>query len=1334
MSSKKFVYLFMVAIVCGFIASGTAYGQSTANFLFEGRVLNADGTAAGGALVEADNFVSFTTRADGTYGLPFLGIFGGKITVGDVIQISVTDNDTKVGGKAYTVTAGVLTTDNQPVKVNLDIILGATVSVDVTPSVFSADTADTGTVTVTVDHDGPVTDETVTLSLSPAVGSVTSPATNNGDGTYSATYTSGGTAGNVTLTAMATQAGGLGTATIAINAGPPAAIAVSAAPETVSSFGGAVIIAMVTDSNGNGVGGLTLTGTTSSGGTLASFAPTRTFGSYTATYTAPMVDAEGTETVTVMADGVSGQASLALTPVPPVDVSILDIMGTVFKADGVTPADGVTVTVTVGSRSDTGTTETDGSFSATFFNPLGTVASTGDMVSIVVTDDTGTKRGGKDFHLTNDLLGEGGTATLTKNVVTDIVVPPRFVNVLVVEGVVLSDDGVSPVENVDFTVTVTVGSNSPQTAMLEEDGAYVATVVNLFMSVASTGDMVSTVVVTDADGVERGSAELELTNAHLDEDGSGMVTLDVMTDITLPPKSVDILIVEGIARRDDETTPVGQGFDVTVTVGSRSDMGTTEANGSFSVTFFDPLAPAASTGDSVSIVVSDDSGDRGSTAFTLTNADLGDADSATVTRDVITDIGATSNILAVTGTVYLKNGDTQKVPATIRLREGDLTVVATNTTRGTEARGPVDDDGGYDATFVNLLGIAAETGDSLTVEVQNEAGETVGTMPHLLTTAEVAAAKAKVDVLTTVPAAVRVLDINGSVIEIDGSAAGPGLEVTLTLAMNGHTMPPAQTLTDAAGGYNHTFVRLLTPVAVTGDVLMVDVLREADQYHGHAVVPLRSYELVDGQLTVRPIELIPPRLELGGLSINTDYTGIQDPIVQGLLDMDLAGLAAAGADMGDSMGGTPLVMLPPSLFLLISPLLSAIGVLELELPMGFDPDDENIAQESFGNAITTRPTAWAIMPADQRRPGRWVNGDQLNLYLSGAPTIEEVTFNLNGASMSATSVPAGGSFTYNFQLEEELIALFEGHMPAFGAVQLMIDGQMPVDMTRDDAGVWSADVALTPGSTVSYYYMITLARPYRDPMAGLTISSFPLIDPRNRQVMTGALLQAFDTLFSSELGAMDPGVRSVFSIPEVNYQQSLWVGTLDLDADGEYTLDVDVSYRGGYAESITGKTFTVDRMAPTADVALDLNAPGMNAGMYMREDGTYVATGPTPGAASLTVSALPIDNSDPGAFMYQLALLDEAGYPGTWNPAVGASLLPLDLVTLLTNPGSILPLTYGPPHQIDMLIRNSQGGALLGRYGLRAVGIDSLLNMILSHQTPMSRWSPLCSQTSMAMG
>ena len=95
---------------------------------------------------------------------------------------------------------------------------------------------------------------------------------------------------------------------------------------------------MVSDSNDNGVGGLSPTGTASSG-TITNFVEdTANLGMYTATYTAPMVDAEGTDTVTVMVAGLSGQVSLTLTPVPPVDVSILVVEGTVFKVDGITPA------------------------------------------------------------------------------------------------------------------------------------------------------------------------------------------------------------------------------------------------------------------------------------------------------------------------------------------------------------------------------------------------------------------------------------------------------------------------------------------------------------------------------------------------------------------------------------------------------------------------------------------------------------------------------------------------------------------------------------------------------------------------------------------------------------------------------------------------------------------------------------------------------------------------------------------------------------------------------------------------------------------------------------
>ena len=1309
MSSKKFVYLLMVAIVFGFMTSGAAYGQSTGSLTFKGTVMDADGTPAPGYAITGEtvpantafNFVGNPSRSDGSYDLVVFSFAGAKLNVGDMVKITATDAQGNDVSATHRITAGDVTNG----VVNLDIILSGltvevdpgelpadgkststitvtvqeggvgltgdtisvsvdrgtvdataievgngvyiatytapsslplipivqisvssattgdsvsaaillkpvptTVAVDVSPSVFSADTPSTGAVTVSVERVGPVTSETVTLALNPAVGSV-SAVTNNGDGTYSATYTSGSTAGNVRLTATATGAGVSDSASIAINAGPPAAIALSAAPMTVTSLGSATVTAMVTDSGGNGVGGLTLTGSTSGSGILTPFIPTPVFGTYVATYSAPMVEAEGTETITVSTDGISADLTLDLTPEPPIDVNIITIEGTVYKEDGDVPADGVKVTVTIGSNSpEMRVTDTDGSYEVTLVQPLNPVATTGDIVSVVVTDDAGTERGREEFPLVNDIL-------------EDVL------------------DGMS-------------------------------------------------------------------------------VVVNVTTDIVVPPRSVSVLEVMGMVYKEDGSTSAGGGLDVVVTRGSMTQTVQTGTDGSYSASFVELLSSVATSIDnSLSVVVSDGSRERGRNDDPLLNTELGTTGSASVTRDVISDIGLTSNVLAVLGTVYLKNGDTEHVPARSHLREGDLTVTVTNTTRNLPRSIPVEDDGTYDTTFFDPIAAVAETGDVLTVDVMNDAGESVGSVAHTLTIENLQTARVDINIMSDTPAEVRVFAIEGTVVNLDGSAAEPGLAVMIRLDMHGMVVEVTAT-TDAAGGYYYDFVDLAMPVAATGDVLMIDVLRAADQFHGHAVVELRSYQLayLNQPLVIDPITLIPPRLELGGLSINTHYTGIQDPVIQQLLGMDLAGLAtaAAGANMGDSMGGTPLVALPPSPFLLISPLLSAIGALEIELPMGFDLGDENIVQESFGNAITTRPTAWATLPADARHPGRWLNGDQLNLYVVGAPTITDVTFTLNGAlSATADSIPAGGSFLYTFQLEEELIALFSGGMPTFGAVQLMVDGESPINMVRSDTGVWSGQASLTPGSTVSYYYMVQLSKPYHDPLAGLTISSFPLIDPRNRQVKTSGLSQAIEGLLSSELRALDLGVRSVFSVPVVDHQQSLWVGRFDLatSADGEYTLDVDVNYRGGYAESINDKMFTLDQTPPTADVALNLDAPGMNAGMYMRDDGTYVATGPMPGESSLTVSAIPSPTSEAASYMYQLAALDDGGYPGAWNPAVTADLLPLDLVTLLTNPGSILPLTYGPPHQIDMLIRNSQGGALLGRYGLRVVGIDSLLNM-----------------------
>ena len=840
MSSKKFVYLLIAAIVCGFMLGDAAYGQKGIGALtVQGTVTNPDGTPAAGLTIKGDVDgatisleVTATSAADGSYKLVLIS-FGNEITAGDVVTLTVSDSAqnvvgtanysvadvdlpppsivdidialpapksiiaavdplevpadgtststitvtvqrrwegvtgdtislsvdngtvdataTEVGNGVYTATytapatlpfipiaqvsISSATTDQSTSTVVLLIPVPTIVTVDVSPSVFSADTPGTGAVTVSVTQVGPVTDETVTLALSPAVGSV-SAVTNNNDGTYSATYTSGSTAGNVTLTATATNAAVSEDETIAINAGPPAAIALSAAHTTITSLDSTTITAMVTDSNGNGVGGLSLSSSTTSGGTVGEFTATA-FGTYEATYTAPMVEmgGEGPETITVSTDSISDSLTLNLTSEPPIDVNILTIEGVVYKEDGEVPADGATITVTIGSNQpQVRTTGADGSYEVTLVEPLGVVATNRDYVTTAVTG---------------------------ANVVTTTV-----------NGVAIQDDSFRL--SYDLLETVKAGMS---------------------------------------------------------------ITADVTTDIVIPPRSVNVLEVMGNVYKEDGTTSAGAGLDVMVTVGSQATQTVqTDANGSYSASFVDLLNPVATSHDIVVVVASDATGVRGTNdSEPLRNTELPeDGGAATITRDVVTDIGLTSNVLAVLGTVYLKNGDTEHVPARRDLREGDLTVSVTNTTRGWAETTTVDNDGDYDVSKVDLNAAAAETGDVLVVNVTNDAGETVGSVTHTLTIEDLQTARVDIDIMSDQPAEVRILAIEGDVANTDGSPAEAGLPVTIMIHRGGAVMESVTTTTDAAGEYTYNFVDLTMPIAATGDILTVDVLRESDQFHGHA--------------------------------------------------------------------------------------------------------------------------------------------------------------------------------------------------------------------------------------------------------------------------------------------------------------------------------------------------------------------------------------------------------------------------------------------------------------------------------------------------------------------
>ena len=1385
-----------------------ADGTSTSTITAMVRDDNANPVTGDTITISADKGTVGTTTDNGdgtytaTYTAPSLAL-----TASDTAQISA--ESAQLGETATTS----ITLTSVP----------TTVMVTVEPNIFSADTPGTGTVTISVDRAGPVADETVTISA-PTIGTVGA-VTNNGDGTYSATYTSGGIVGRVTLTATATQANESGSAIITISAGAPAEVTVSAVPTGVSSGGSSIITAMVIDSSGNALSAQSLTASTSSGsGTITGFTEsTARPGSYSATYTAPVVSAEGTETITVTVGTASGQTTLQLTPVPPVEVGILDVEGTVFMADGETPLAGVKVEITVGSTTVMRTTDMDGAYVATFLDllmpvvarggdpvsivvtdandgthgpytsvlsndelgeggtatvkrdvttdipvpprsvnvlvingivytidgetpaegvnvtvtvgsnelPMTTTdmngffertavgfdtpaASTGDPVSIVVTDDTGAERGAEELNLTSADLGTTGSATVTQDVMTDIPVPPTTVNVLVVNGIVYTIDGETPAEGVN--VTVTVGSNELPMTTTDTNGFFERTAVGFDTPAASTGDMVS-IVVTDDTGAERGAEELTLTNADLGTTGSATVTKDVMTDIVLPPMSVDILVVDGVVYRDDMMTPVDSGFDVTVTVGAdESQTTSTEADGSFSVTFLEiPPVPVATTGDMVSIIVTDSTGtQRGpGDQFTLTHLKLA---APTVTRKVYTDIGATSKLLNVVGTVYLKDGDGDPVPAARHLRKTELTVVVANSVRSLEQRVPVDDNGEYAAVLISFLDIAAETGDSLTVEVEDEAGMTVGESAHTLTTPEVQAAQAMVNVHTDVPAKVGLLSVVGSVVELDGSAAGAGLQVTITLAMDGQTMPPVQVSTDASGGYEYTFFDPPATIATTGDVLMVDVLRSVDGYHGHAEInPLRSIEIIyrNQPLVVDPIKMLPPIKALGGLSINPQY-----------VPEELKRISREAIETNPV-----LLEMIPSGILYLDLLKGQLA----SLPAGFDPTNDAISKENFGNAIAPKPVWHVLGEGSPMDPGRWLNGDLLNLYVLTGPTADSVMFTLSGGQSgraSAMRIAAGNAVPYTFQLEEERAVLFlpswhglNDGMSVFASVDLVIDGDAGIPMMRNmDTGIWEAEAQLMPGSTVYYHYRVRLAHSYE--VDGRTVENWVMPDPRNLQVEDRGIVE---TLLAPELGpdlveiitTTNLQLRSVLNVPAANALQSLWVYPLDLTGapDGMYQLDTVITHAdtvittdsdyAPFVETIGTQAFMVDRSAPTADLTL---AIAESSGLYQNPDGSYVAAAHADDG-TLTITATPTgDPMDPGAYLYQIISLDAAGNPGVnvWNPAI-----------LTTD----LALTYMEPHQVTLPF--SGENSLMGQFGLRAVGINDILNISSSTAPTMLEVVPL---------
>ena len=200
-----------------------------------------------------------------------------------------------------------------------DITIVATETVTVVSSAASlvADGISTADITVTVqDLDGnPVVGETITFELIPDIGSITE-AVDNGDGTYSATYTSGTTAGVITITAT-TSDGKSGSVNITLTAGPAETVTVESSPDTLVADGvsTADITVTVRDVNGNPVVGETITLTlTPEIGTITTPVDNGD-GTYSAIYTSGTTAGVVTITATT-SNGKSGSVDITLIAEP----------------------------------------------------------------------------------------------------------------------------------------------------------------------------------------------------------------------------------------------------------------------------------------------------------------------------------------------------------------------------------------------------------------------------------------------------------------------------------------------------------------------------------------------------------------------------------------------------------------------------------------------------------------------------------------------------------------------------------------------------------------------------------------------------------------------------------------------------------------------------------------------------------------------------------------------------------------------------------------------------------------------------------------------------------
>ncbi|MBF0722994.1 invasin domain 3-containing protein [Sanguibacter inulinus] len=538
------------------LLSPTTTGTATVSFTVDGVLAEATAAVAlvagaadptlttieaspGQIVADGVSTSTVTVRLRDALGNPIASSRGTVVVATDAGTVSGT---TDVGDGTYTATltsaatAGVatltFTLDETPGldTATVTFVAGTasptTSTIEASPDVLLADGASTSDVTVRlIDVNGnPLTSSGGTVVVSTTAGSVTA-ATDDGDGTYSATYTAATTPGTAVLsfTVGGVAADETATVDLVVGAGDPTTSTISASESTlvVGDDVESVITVQLRDLAGNTLttpGGAVVIATDA--GTLSATSDNGD-GSYSAVLTAPLV--AGQATVSYTLDGIPGTRTLVVSflegEASPSTSQILAAPSSIV-ADGV---DGATVTVRL----------FDG-----FGNPLvssgGTVVVTTSLGDVTATTDLG------DGTYTARLSGTStGDATLGFSI--DGVQASATTDVSLVAGgadpatstvsaspTVLVADGTS-------TSAVTVRLRDAQGNPLTSEGGSVtlSTDLGTLSDVTDNGDGSSTATLTSATTAGTATVSFAVDGVR----GTGTATVELVAGPPSPTTS-----------------------------------------------------------------------------------------------------------------------------------------------------------------------------------------------------------------------------------------------------------------------------------------------------------------------------------------------------------------------------------------------------------------------------------------------------------------------------------------------------------------------------------------------------------------------------------------------------------------------------------------------------------------------------------------------------------------------------------------------------------------------------------------------------------------------------